>query len=183
MSYSIQIGSFRYLTQALAARDLLIQNGLKDVYVVPLELDSLGKWNRLYLGMYASSGRGDTALLNLEPALRRAGIKNSTERNAITRHTPLTLMVAEAASPDSLQNVKKKLESNMIPAYVVQMAAEDSVHQPLYRLYSGAFENEEQAIFLRNQIFNLGVRAMVVEREGRAERKEVPQAEPTSPPV
>ncbi len=184
LGYSIQIGSFRYLPQALAVRDRLVQNGLQDVFVVPLVLDSLGNWNRLYLGMYRSAGRGDTALLNLATDLRRSGISDGVSGGAITRHTPLTLMVAEASDPDSLQAVMEKLASNLIPSYMIQLARQDSLRPPLYRLYSGAFENESQAAFLRESIFNIGVRATVVEREGPAEQTAEQQAAPAAaPPV
>ena len=184
LGYSIQIGSYRYLTQAMAARDRLLENGLEDVFVVPLLLDSLGNWNRLYMGMYRSSGKGDTALLNLASALRLSGITDGINGGAITRHTPLTLMVAEASDPDSLQSVIEKLETNHIPAYMVQLLEQDSTSMPLYRLYSGAFENESQAVFLREQIFNIGVRATVVEREGQAEQTVELQAEVApAPPV
>jgi hypothetical protein len=182
LGYSIQIGSYRYLPQALAIRDRLVQNGFQDVYVVPLVLDSLGNWNRLYLGMYRSAGRGDTALLSLAPDLRRSGITDGASGGAITRHTPLTLMVAEANDPDSLQAVMNKLEVNHIPAYMIQVSEQDSTRPPLYRLYSGAFENESQAVFLRERIFNIGVRATVVEREGPAEQ-EAEQQEAPAPPV
>ncbi len=182
LGYSIQIGSYRYLPQAIAARDRLLGNGLADVFVVPLVLDSLGNWNRLYLGMYRSAGKGDTALQNLAPALRRSGITDVVNGGAVTRHTPLTLMVTETSDLDSLQTVMEKLESNLIPAYVVQLTGQDSTRAPLYRLYAGAFENKSQAIFLLEQIFNIGVRATVVEREGQAEQVAEQQAAP-APPV
>ncbi|MBW7997087.1 MAG: hypothetical protein FVQ81_11070 [Candidatus Glassbacteria bacterium] len=181
LGYSIQIGSYRYLPHALAARDRLRQSGLETVYVVPLELDSLGNWNRLYVGMYESAGRGDTAFQDVRQALRQAGIPTSGGEDVITRHTPLTLMVAEAHNPDSLQAVMDRLESNFIPTYMVQLAREDSLSPPVYRLYSGAFENEEQAVFLRNRMFNLGVRAMVIEREGRSERAGQEAGAPSPP--
>ncbi|HLA41560.1 MAG TPA: SPOR domain-containing protein, partial [Candidatus Glassbacteria bacterium] len=163
--YSIQLGSFRYLPQAIKARDALTGSGFGEVYVVPLELDSLGTWNRLYIGMYHTQEQCDTALVAMQNSMRRAGATVKLHGEAISRRTPLTLKLGESASLASFDSLRTRLEKNNITTYLVKLSA-DSTAAPVYRLYSGAFEYKEQAIHLRNQIFNLGIRAEIIEREG-----------------
>ena len=171
LAYSIQIGSYRFLTQAMAARNLLRQRGLNDVYVVPLTLDSLGNWNRLYMGMFESSEQADTALLDVGRALRSTAANFQIRGAAIRRHTPLALKIGEASNADSLENLIQRLETNNIPTYMVTLSA-DTTRAPVYRLYVGAFETEQQAVYMRTRIFNLGVHAEIIQREGTAGKKE-----------
>lgn len=171
LAYSIQIGSYRFLPQAIAARNLLRQSGLNDVYVVPLTLDSLGNWNRLYMGMFESVEKADTALLSVGRTLRTTAANFRMRGGAIRRHTPLVLKILEASSADSLENLIQRLEDNNIPTYMVKLSA-DTTQAPVYRLYVGAFETEQQAVYMRTKIFNLGVRAEIIQREGTIEEKE-----------
>ncbi len=171
LAYSIQIGSYRFLPQAIAARNLLRENGLNDVYVVPLTLDSLGNWNRLYMGMFESVEKADTALLSVGRTLRTTAANFRMRGGAIRRHTPLVLKIVEASSADSLENLIQRLENNNIPTYMVKLSA-DTTQAPVYRLYVGAFETEQQAVYMRTKIFNLGVRAEIIQREGTIEEKE-----------
>gem|GEM_PF-6070184 len=169
-AYSIQIGSYRFLPQAIAARNLLRESGLNDVYVVPLTLDSLGNWNRLYMGMFESVEKADTALLSVGRTLRTTSANFRMRGGAIRRHTPLALKIVEASSADSLENLIQRLEDNNIPTYMVKLSA-DTTQAPVYRLYVGAFETEQQAVYMRTKIFNLGVRAEIIQREGTIEEK------------
>ena len=171
LEYSIQIGSYRFLPQAIAARNLLRENGLNDVYVVPLTLDSLGNWNRLYMGMFESTEKADTALLNVGSTLRRTAANFRMRGGAVKRHTPLALKIDEASSADSLENLIQRLEENNIPTYMVKLAA-DTTEAPVFRLYVGAFETQQQAVYMRTKIFNLGVHAEIIQREGTVEEKE-----------
>lgn len=171
LAYSIQIGSYRFLPQAIAARNLLRESGLNDVYVVPLTLDSLGNWNRLYMGMFESVEKADTALLSVGRTLRTTAANFRMRGGAIRRHTPLVLKIVEASSADSLENLIQRLEDNNIPTYMVKLSA-DTTQAPVYRLYVGAFETEQQAVYMRTKIFNLGVRAKIIQREGMIEEKE-----------
>ncbi|MFH1069307.1 MAG: SPOR domain-containing protein [Candidatus Glassbacteria bacterium] len=169
LEYSIQLGSFRFLPQAIKARDVLASSGLAEVYVVPLDLDSLGTWNRLYVGMYETAEQCDTALAAMQAALRKAGTSVKLNDQAIARHTPLTLKLAESGNTANIDTLRARLETNHIPTYLVKISA-DSTGASVYRLYSGAFENEDQALYLRNQIFNLGIRAEIIQREGPAKQ-------------
>jgi len=171
LEYSIQIGSYRFLAQAIAARNLLRENGLNDVYVVPLTLDSLGNWNRLYMGMFKSAEKADTALINVGSTLRRTAANFRMRGGAIRRHTPLALKIEEASSADSLENLIQRLEENNIPTYTVKLSA-DTTEAPVFRLYVGAFETLQQAVYMRTRIFNLGVHAEIIQREGTIEKKE-----------
>ena len=138
---------------------------------MPLTLDSLGDWNRLYMGMFVSAEKADTAMLTLSRTLSRSAANFQMRGGAVRRHTPLTLKISEASSVDSLENLIQHLENHNIPTYTVKLSA-DTTRAPVYRLYVGAFESEQQAVYLRTKIFNLGVRAEIVEREGTAEAQE-----------
>jgi len=167
LDYSIQLGSFRFLPQAIEAQSALQKNGLANVYVVPLELDSLGSWNRLYVGFYKSPGEADTALVVLSGNLRKIAGEIRMGGEAIRRYTPLALKIGDFSTSDSLESIKRRLEDHNIPAYIVKLDS-DSSQTALYRLYVGAFETESQAVLMRTQVFNIGIKAEIIQREGLA---------------
>ena len=165
LGYSIQLGSFRFLPRAVAACDLLKERGLAEVYVVPLNLDSLGSWNRLYLGYFDTAEQADTILTRLGGVLQKSTANIKLGSAAVRRFTPLALKIEDAFSADSLEVMRKRLERNDIPTYTVKLIS-DTTQTAVYRLYVGAFESREQAIFLRNKLFNIGIRAEIIDREG-----------------
>lgn len=86
---------------------------------------------------------------------------------AIRRYTPLALKIGDFSTPDSLESIKRRLEDHNIPTYVVKLDS-DSTQTVLYRLYVGAFETESQAVLMRTQVFNIGIKAEIIQREGLA---------------
>ena len=173
LGYSIQLGSFRFLPQAIEARNTLLKSGLANVYIVPLELDSLGNWNRLYVGFFGTTEEADSALAKLAPFIQKAGMVGRMHGNPIKRPTTFALKIGDfSANDDSLEIKRQRLEENNIPAYTVPLQpGPDSPQAVIYRLYVGAFETEEQAVYMREKIFNIGLRAEMIERAGLAKEK------------
>ncbi len=163
--YSIQVGSYRFLPQALEARDRLIQGGLTDVFVAPVILDSLGSWNRLYVGCYTSSEQADTALARILPELRKSAAGSEGSSQPIKRRTPWTINLGDFGASDSLETLRTRLANFEIPSYAIQISA-DSTGVKKFRLYVGAFEDQEQAVYIRTRLFNIGVAGSIEEREG-----------------
>ncbi|MEA1996978.1 MAG: SPOR domain-containing protein, partial [Gemmatimonadota bacterium] len=170
LGYSIQLGSFPFLAHAIKARDRLLQNGLASVYITPLQLDTLGLWNRLYIGFYHTAGEADSALTELSDKLNKLGGLFSRQGDAISRHTPLALKIGDFDAVDTLNKVMQLMEDNNIPTYTVPLISSSS-HTARYRLYVGAFEKEQQAAFMRTKVLNIGIRAEIVEREGLEEQE------------
>ena len=159
LGFSIQLGSFRFLNRAIEARDQLTDRGLGNAYVVSLKLDSLGDWNRLYLGFYGTKAAADTALSKAGGTLRNfAG-------DAIIRETPYALLIGDFPTANALNLERERLTENNIPSYSVLLKP-DSTQISIYRLFVGAFENKEQAIIMRTRLFNLGLKAEIAERRG-----------------
>jgi len=159
LSYSIQLGSFRFLKLAVEARDQLAERGLRDAFIVPLKLDSLGDWNRLYLGFYASKSKADNALS------RAAGSLGNFAGEAIVRHTPYALWIEDFPTAEALESERRLLEDNNIPSYSIPLMA-DASQTSGYRLFVGAYENDKQAILMRSRLYNLGLKAEIIERKG-----------------
>ncbi|MCE5272991.1 SPOR domain-containing protein [bacterium] len=172
--YSIQVGSYRYLPQALEARDRLVQAGLRDVYVAPVILDSLGSWNRLYVGYFSSSAQADTVLARILPELRKVAPADNEPGLAIKRRTPWAISLGDFGPADSLEAFRSRLSGYDIPSYAVEISADSSGNKK-FRLYVGAFEDQDQAVFIRSRLFDVGVKGSIEEREGPAE------AEPAKP--
>ncbi len=172
--YSIQVGSYRYLPQALEAREKLAQAGLQDVYVAPVILDSLGSWNRLYVGYFASSAQADTVLARILPELRKVATADNEPGLAIRRRTPWAISLGDFGPADSLEAFRSRLAGYDIPSYAVQISADSSGNKK-FRLYVGAFEDQDQAVLIRSRLFDVGVKGAIEEREGPAE------AEPVKP--
>ncbi|MBN2287915.1 MAG: SPOR domain-containing protein, partial [Candidatus Glassbacteria bacterium] len=169
LSYSIQLGSFRFMDLANRARDQLAEKGLKDAYVVPLQLDSLGDWNRLYLGFYSSEATADTA------RARAAKTLGKFAGSAIVRQTPYALLVGEYSSAEAADSERRRLAESNIPSYSVPIRPDPSASSR-YRLFVGAFENMDQAIIMRTLLFNLGLNAEITERRGGVKEAGPPAA-------
>ncbi|MEA2062615.1 MAG: SPOR domain-containing protein [Gemmatimonadota bacterium] len=165
LNHSIQLGSFRFITQALEARNQLATRGITNVYVAPLQLDSLGDWNRLYMGYFRSPGAADSALGRASSTMGQLKLSGSP----IVRQTPYTLCLGEYETLDSLTAECRRMDENNIPYYSIQLRPDST--RTLYRLFVGAFENEDQAALIRTRLFNLGIWAEVQER--KAGTKEV----------
>ncbi len=174
-AWSVQLGSYRHQPQALAARDRLLAAGFAEAFVVQLELDSLGLWNRLYLGAYRSPEAADTALAAARPLLDRIGPEVPLPGEAILRLTPLTLRLGDYPEGDSLTAVRRQLEESLLTSYLVPLPPGPD-GTPLFRLYAGAFEDERQALLMAGQVHDLGVWAEIVEREGPVRPEPEPPA-------
>ena len=177
MGYSVQLGSFRFIDRAIEVSKTLEQNGLGNSYIVPLFLDSLGNWNRLYMGSFKSEQEAQAALNSARNLLGKNDLSSP-----IVKSTPYAIHVGDFSSRAALDSVKNNLMDNLIPSYTVEIKP-DSGEVPAFRLFVGAFEDQKQALRLRDRLFNLGLDANIVERRGGTKEIVNLNGAPISPPA
>jgi len=161
LAFSIQLGAFQNLDDALEQRRLFSEQGLqKELYIVPLHMVQLGgRWYRLFYGGFPSRA---SARAELNGLVDRGIIKAGSARLV---ETPLAFNLGDFADRRVAEEKGNRyMDQWRIPAYIFQLETRDET--PVYRLYAGAFEQKEQSSFLADRIEEAGLSKMLVERLG-----------------
>ena len=161
LAFSIQLGAFQNLDDGLEQMRLFSEQGLKEqLYIVPLHIVQLGgRWYRLFYGGFPSKASARSELTRLAG---RGTIKAGSARVV---ETSLAFNLGDFTDRRVAEEKRSQYMSRwQIPAYVFQLETRDET--PVYRLYAGAFEQQEQSSFLADRIDEAGLSQMLVERLG-----------------
>jgi len=161
LAFSIQLGAFQNLDDGLEQMRLFSEQGLKEqLYIVPLHIVQLGgRWYRLFYGGFPSKASARSELTRLAGR----GIINAGSARVV--ETSLAFNLGDFTDRRVAEEKRSQYMSRwQIPAYVFQLETRDET--PVYRLYAGAFEQQEQSSFLADRIENAGLSQMLVERLG-----------------
>jgi type II secretory pathway predicted ATPase ExeA/cell division septation protein DedD len=161
LAFSLQLGAFRNIEDALEQARLFGEQGLdRELYVVPLHVAQLGgRWYRLFYGGFPSSDACRTELSRLvERGLLRQGSARVVE-------TSLAYNLGDFGDQaDAEKKGGEYMRSWRIPSYA--MILHKGEQAGTWRLYAGAFENRDQAAFLGDRIDEAGLGKLLVERLG-----------------
>ena len=155
---SLAIGSFRDLPAALERASRI--SGMEGLLVVvaPVEVDG-GEWHRLLVGPVPDSGGAD--------GLRRAVAERlavSATDDWMVRRTPLAFELGTAPALDEALERVRSLVDRDVPAYVL----ETSNGRTSFRIYAGAYADEEEAVHMADVLREAGLGdAPLVPRRGR----------------
>ncbi|MBW7995306.1 MAG: AAA family ATPase [Candidatus Glassbacteria bacterium] len=161
LAFSLQLGAFRSLEDALEQARLFDEQGLeRELFVVPLHVAQLGgRWYRLFYGGFPSSDASRTELGRLE----ERGILRQGRARVV--ETSLAYNLGDFGDRASAeQRGGEYMRRWRIPFYVLALHKEE--RNNTWRLYAGAFENRDQAAFLGDRIDEAGLSGTLVERLG-----------------
>ena len=161
LAFSVQLGAFQNLDDGLEQMRLFSEQGLqKELYIVPLHMVQLGgRWYRLFYGGFPSRASARAELTGLvDRGIIKAGSARVVE-------TSLAFNLGDFTDRRAAEEKRSQYMSRWrIPAYIFQLETRDET--PVYRLYTGAFEEKEQSSFLADRIEEAGLSKMLVERLG-----------------
>ncbi len=161
LAFSLQLGAFRNIEDALEQARLFGEQGLeRELYVVPLHVAQLGgRWYRLFYGGFPSN---DAVRAELDRLVERGLLRQGSARVV---ETSLAYNLGDFGD---MASAKKKggeyMRSWRIPSYVMMLHKDEQGET--WRLYAGAFENRDQAAFLGDRIEEAGLSKSLVERLG-----------------
>ena len=161
LAFSIQLGAFREIDDALEQARLFSEQGLeRELYVVPLHVAQLGgRWYRLFCGGFPSN---DAARTELDRLVERGLLRQGSARVVETSLAYNLGDFGDMASAESKGG--EYMRSWRIPSYAIMLHKGEQ--SGTWRLYAGAFENREQAAFLGTRIEEAGLSKSLVERLG-----------------
>lgn len=155
--YSVLVGSYIRLSDALAHRDELTEEGGL-FYVTPTPVR--GRiYYRVLAGVHEDRSDAAAAMADLVADGRKDVIKEWDVRPV---HLAFDLGTF-AARGDADRRVRELLAAR-VPAYVLR----DTADAPLYRVFAGAFTSEEDAAPLGERLEELGSGAELITRAGVA---------------
>lgn len=159
LTYSIQLGAFQNLEDALEQMRLLTEHGVGEgLYVVPLHLVQLGgRWHRLFYGGFPST---DAARLELLRLTERGTVAAGSARIV---QTPLAFKLGDYDTMGGAEKDRQDYLSRLrIPSYALALG-----NGTAWRLYAGAFEEREQASYLADRLDESGIKAELIRRTGQ----------------
>jgi cell division septation protein DedD len=133
--YSIHAGSYQDNRSARRVAGRIEAAGFT-AFVTPVDIPDRGRWYRVFAGTFADSVGARTAR---ETLLRRDVVDD-----ALVQSTPLAFDLGIFDSRDQANVRKRDLASRGISAYVVGAGP--------YRVYAGAFRNQDEARVLRRAL-------------------------------
>jgi cell division protein FtsN len=133
--YSIHAGSYQDNRSARRVAGRIEAAGFT-AFVTPVDIPDRGRWYRVFAGTFADSVGARTAR---ETLLRRGVVDD-----ALVQSTPLAFDLGIFDSRDQANVRKRDLASRGISAYVVGAGP--------YRVYAGAFRNQDEARVLRRAL-------------------------------
>ena len=166
LAYSIQLSAFPVLEDCREQKRLLAEMGLDHgTYIVPLHRVNMGgRWYRLFYGGFPSTVSAQEEVNSLAAAgYVRADVMRVVE-------TPYAFSLGEYTGREVAKEKIGEYERNRIPAYSIPL--EKRGDEIVYRLYSGAFENRDEASFLGDRLTEENIPAQLVERLGIHELEE-----------
>ncbi len=161
LAFSLQLGAFRSIEDALEQTRLFHEQGLeRELYVVPLHVAQLGgRWYRLFYGGFPSN---DACRVELDKLVERGLLPQGSARIV---ETSLAYSLGEFGSKASARKKGGEyMRSWRIPSYTMILHKQEQTDT--WRLYAGAFENRDQAAFLGDRINEAGLSNLLVERLG-----------------
>ncbi len=133
--YSVHAGSYQDNRSARRVAGRIEAAGFT-AFVTPVDIPDRGRWYRVFAGTFADSVGARTAR---ETLLRRGVVDD-----ALVQSTPLAFDLGIFDSRDQANVRKRDLASRGISAYVVGAGP--------YRVYAGAFRNQDEARVLRRAL-------------------------------
>ncbi len=133
--YSVHAGSYQDNRSARRVAGRIEAAGFM-AFVTPVNIAQRGRWYRVFAGSFADSVGAGTAR---ETLLRRGVVDD-----ALVQSTPLAFDLGIFDSRDQANVRKRDLASRGISAYIVGVGP--------YRVYAGAFRNQDEAGVLRRAL-------------------------------
>ncbi len=159
LAYSVAVGAYESPSEAGdRAASLASLDGVLAV-VAPVSVDDV-TYHRVLLGPAADSAEA------VELAARVAQSTGANASDWIIRATPLAFQLGPAVDNVAAQGRLAEALGMGVPAYVLPIEYQDG--SVLYRVYAGAFADEEEASYLREHLAAQGLAtATLVTRLGR----------------
>ncbi len=143
--YSIYLGSYNSVVSVRGLSSDFVKKGITS-YWIKLDLGKKGIWYRLYVGCFQNREQADEY------------IKTWKLQDAESKNTRYANLIGSYISKEDADKQKEYLDEKGYSAYII-MDAKDT-----FRLYTGAFYQQEQAEAQKRELESNGIKSTVVER-------------------
>jgi len=157
--FSLTLASFRDPEAARASLETLTPRIAGTLLQITPVVVNGTSYHRLLLGATADS------LAALDLAKRIAEAISADESTWVIRRTPLAYLLEDTDSLGEARNRVAAAWEASVPAYVLQVTYDDG--RTMYRVYAGAYADQEEAGHLGEILAAAGDAAELVERVGQ----------------